>query len=492
MRWHADLVRRLSALPGVSVAVRWVPDAGEPLPTCLAVLFALEGTLHGLRPGLAAPAEPDGLPAVGGPSAGGTDVTLNLTAHGEPGTEPAPPAAGGAPRRWSVTFDGAAGYGAALAAILEGRTPTVEIREAPAGRVLASGRPGADDPHIALSSFEAVLARTTTLILAAVRGRGPLSADPEAASALSCAAVLRRGGRAVARAAVHRLYRLLYRSPHWRVGWRFVEGPDVVDLGRHPDSGWRDLADDGSRFYADPFPIVAGGRAWLFVEDLPHRTQKGVISAVAFDASGPVGAPRPVLERPYHLSYPFVFEEEGEVWMVPETSAARRIELYRATRFPEGWAHEGVLVEDVEASDATLFRHAGRWWMSATVRDGGSWSDALHLWWAADFRGPWTAHPGNPVVVDVASARPAGRVVSRGDRLVRPVQDGRVGYGSALALAEIDRLDTEIFSQRIVARITAGPLWPGRRIHTLNRAGGLECIDGSALAPRWRRRSFAA
>ncbi len=138
---------------------------------------------------------------------------------------------------------------------------------------------------------------------------------------------------------------------------------------------------------------------------------------------------------------------------------------------------------NVEASDATLFQHRGRWWMMATVRDaGGSFSDALYLWSAASLLGPWSAHRRNPILIDIATARPAGCVVHRDGRLIRPVQDCRDGYGTALALTEITRLDDDGFAQKVVAALRPGSLWPGRRLHTLNRSGRLECIDGSAMS----------
>jgi len=121
--------------------------------------------------------------------------------------------------------------------------------------------------------------------------------------------------------------------------------------------------------------------------------------------------------------------------MIPESSRSATIDLYRATRFPGGWVHEAVLVAGVVASDATLLRHGGRGWLFATVGEGGgSYSDTLHLWHADDFRGPWAPHPGNPVLIDVASARPAGPIVLRDGALIRPVQDCRGGYGSVRLL----------------------------------------------------------
>jgi hypothetical protein len=247
------------------------------------------------------------------------------------------------------------------------------------------------------------------------------------------------------------------------------------------------LADDGLHFFADPFPVVKDGRTYLFVEDFEHALGRGVISAVEFDDSGPLGTPRPVLDTGFHLSYPFVFAHAGEMWMVPESCADASVSLYRATRFPGGWVKHSTLLSGLVASDATLIEHGGRWWMFATVQDdSGSFSDALHVWSAGDLLGPWRPHRHNPVLVDVAQARPAGRVVQRDGKLVRPVQDCRGGYGAALGLAEIVRLDDDAFEQRIVSVMRPGAAWPGYKLHTLNRAGRLECIDGSARAPRWR------
>jgi hypothetical protein len=118
--------------------------------------------------------------------------------------------------------------------------------------------------------------------------------------------------------------------------------------------------------------------------------------------------------------------------------------------------------------------------MLATVRgETGSYSDVLHAWSADQPAGPWRPHRRNPLLVDIASARPAGHVVCRGGNLIRPVQDCRDGYGAALGLARITRLDDDGFAQSVDTVLRPGPAWPGRRLHTLNRTGRLECIDGS-------------
>lgn len=477
-RWHVRLVDRLTRRADVDLGVQWAAT-GETLPSSLAVLFALERLVHRLpADGVAAELEASELTSFLDTQSAKPDLVLDFTSSNPRDGE----------RTWHIAFDGVPSETAALAAIAEWRTPLVSIKDATTGAEIAIGHPGTENAGVFVLAFEDVLARTSTLVLAALVGAatGHVDEAPRAAH-LSTASVARFGVRSLAMALVRRLYHLCYNAPHWRVGWRFVDGEDIIDRGALPPlDAWHNLPDDGSRFYADPFPIAKDGRLHLFVEEFPHRLGRGLISVVEFNDAGPVGTPRPVLDTGSHLSYPFVFEHDANIWMVPETCASETIELYRAAEFPDRWVKEATLVTGIAASDATLFEHNGRWWMLATVRDGGgAFSDALHIWSAPQLLGPWQPHRRNPVLVDIASARSAGRVVRRGGRLVRPVQDCRGGYGAALGLAEITQLDDDGFAQRVTAYLRPGPQWPGRRLHTLNRAGRLECIDGSALSRRF-------
>ena len=483
-QWHISLLHRLAHLPGLAVDVH-LASGQSTLPRGAELLFQLEALLYGLpRDGPAERIAHSTLaPFIG--SDGPADVTLDLCGD----------AIEDKGRIWRLLFDGAPGETALFSILLEGRTPHAEIVED--GTIIAAARLGTEYGGIALASFEDALARVSTLIVAAARGGAshklPVLPDEEggfsAPRSPATQQLAQAAAKGIARRIVRQLYQLCCNSPHWRVGWRCVDGPDLIDLGHHPATAWHTLPDDGSRFYADPFPVVHRGSVTLFVEDYEHRLGKGVISAVTFDAAGPIDRPRPVLEQPGHLSYPFVFERDGQMWMIPESGSARAVDLFRATAFPGGWVKEATLLANVTASDATLVEHAGTWWLFATVRDdGGAYSDALHLWSAPDFRGPWTPHERNPVLIDIASARPAGRMVVRNDALIRPVQDCRRGYGAALGIARVTRLDAEGFEQKIETIIGPGPAWPGRRLHTLNSAGGLEFIDGSALAFRWIRK----
>ncbi|WP_375464139.1 formyl transferase [uncultured Methylobacterium sp.] len=491
--WHALLLRRIADPAGRHGAVAIEVDARpgpDPWPANADLLFALEALIHRLpRNGASSPVPASDTSAWPQPGIDAPDLIIDLCGD--------VPAVGPVPV-WRLSFDGLPGAAGLLASLLAGHAPVIALHDR--DRLVASGRVGTERRGIILTSFDDALMRTVSLVAAALAGRDQGGLDPVrsrtslAPACLPPGRVLARTGRMLAHAIAQRLYHLCYNAPHWRVGWRRLDGPDLIDLRRHPGTGWRDLPDDGRRFYADPFPLDHRGESWVFVEEFVHALGKGIVSAVRFGPAGPVGRPEPVLEEAEHLSYPFVFVRDGIAWMVPETGSAGTIDLYRAAAYPRGWVKEATLVSGVVASDATLVEHAGRWWMFATVRDAplgaplgsGSYSDALHLWSAPDFRGPWTPHAHNPVLVDVASARPAGRIAARGGRLIRPVQDCTEGYGRALALARIDRLDDDGYGQTVETLLRAGPEWPGNRIHTLNRSETLECIDGSVRSPRLR------
>ena len=471
-RWHLALAERLARRAGARIGVRLVEGAVVPLKSA-ELLFQIETWLFGLGRG-------------GGAERIGREKFDAFREQGEPYlildlTDAAARVEG---RVWRVECDGSGVERGLVEALLAGRTPTLRVL-GPGGPI-AVARPGAETLGLLRKSLEEMLARTATLIEAALDGAAPAAGlgplrDVEAP--LPAQGFWKRTSKIAVRRAVRAVSSAVFNSPHWRVGWRGATGTHLADgLG----SGWKDLPDDGRRFYADPFPIVWRDRTFLFVEEFEHAKGKGVVSAVEMGPQGPMGTPEIVLERPGHLSYPNVFERDGEMWMIPESGSAGTIDLYRATDFPRGWKLERTLVSGLFASDATLHQRDGKWWMFATVRDGeSSFSDSLWLWTTPDFHGPWTPHPLNPVMIDAASARPAGRMFEQGGSLWRPVQDCRRGYGAAMALARVDRLDEGGFSQTIAAVLRPGAGWPGRKLHTYNEAGGFEFIDGSGWAPKW-------
>lgn len=270
--------------------------------------------------------------------------------------------------------------------------------------------------------------------------------------------------------------RLLVPRNQWFVALRKRQGSRTV-LDDQRD--YRILPMPKGRFYADPCLLKRNGKNYLFFEDFSFSAGKAVISCMELDADGNGGKSETVLERDYHLSYPFVFESQGQVYMLPETKGNRTVELYRAEDFPRRWVLEKTLLENVNAVDPTLFEHNGKLWLFVNIAaEGASTHDELHVFHADTPLGEWTPHPKNPVVSDVRRARPAGALFFEDGRLIRPAQDCSVRYGYALVLNQVDKLSEIEYEERPQQRI--GPEWQKGSLcsHTYSRTEDFEALDG--------------
>lgn len=276
----------------------------------------------------------------------------------------------------------------------------------------------------------------------------------------------------------------------WAIG--IYRGPSPLDLrpagGEGPALTAADVHDVRADFVADPFLLCRDGRWHLFFEILDQDTGRGVIGLAESDDGRRFTYRQVVLREPFHLSYPFVFEHEGEVYMTPEALDAGGVRLYRATRFPTAWEPVATLVAG-RLADPTVFRHAGRWWLFAC--GAPSRHDDLRLYTAEALEGPWREHPASPLIAgDRRSARPAGRPVFHGGAWLRFAQDCDPVYGSRVRAFRVTGLTPDRYAETLClpdpVLAPGGEGWRRRRMHHLdahpdgNNEGWIACVDGCA------------
>lgn len=281
----------------------------------------------------------------------------------------------------------------------------------------------------------------------------------------------------------------------WSVAYNFsVREPAEPGVPETAFGHFRLLTPPRDRLWADPFPVFHRGNYYLFLEEMYFAQNKGHISVVQFE-NGHALQPELALDTPHHLSYPFVLQWRGEMFLIPESARAGdspteraqlSIPVFRARDFPHDWVQEAAMLENLEVFDPTLAEIDGRWWLFCTRGELGasSW-DELHLFHGPTPFGPWTAHRRNPVKSDVRSARPAGRLYRRGGEWYRPAQDCSVRYGYGMSINRITRLTPTEYEEVVVEHIA--PDWTRGLIgtHTLNAAGRLTVVDGIRRRARW-------
>ena len=275
------------------------------------------------------------------------------------------------------------------------------------------------------------------------------------------------------RAAHKMLRRLLGKEFNWQV---------AVSSRAWPDCRFEEatvVPNPPNAFLADPFTINVNGTTHLFVEEFPFDSRKGVIAAYRLDGAKAerLGV---VLEEPWHLSFPFVFEHKGDVYMVPEGGGGRSATLYKATSFPTGWTEVKTLLADVRAVDTVLFEHGSRWWMLTTIQgEGPGLNNAeLHAFHAEDPLGEWTPHAQNPIVMDARKGRNGGFVRDHEGKPCRVAQvPGFTFYGAGSAIYRIDELTPDSYRETLVKQIEPSffPRLDGT--HHVHCTGGTTVFD---------------
>jgi len=210
-------------------------------------------------------------------------------------------------------------------------------------------------------------------------------------------------------------------------------------------------------YWADPFLFSHDDTLWCFFEEYDYRTGLGQI-AVGRVSDTRIDYVGPALTAPHHLSFPNVFRHGADIFMIPETNATRRIEVWRATDFPTGWSLHATALEGVRAADTLLVLRNGDWWLFTNICNDsfGDFCSDLSVFCTSGPDLAWLVpHALNPVIIGSDRARNAGRVVERDGRLFRLAQDNSGGvYGYALKVMEIDELGPDRYGERCVRHIT--------------------------------------
>ncbi len=273
------------------------------------------------------------------------------------------------------------------------------------------------------------------------------------------------------------------RKKQWFIAWRDQPAVFTANRDSFTAEGFHDFSGRPGLGYADPFPFEWQGRQLLFIEEiLPDERGRLVVTEIAGGRESD-SPPAIILDKPYHLSYPFVFEHEGEHYLIPETGQNRTVELYRAVRFPEQWALHKVLVKGLRLADTTPFFHEGTWYFFVTMQERRLVAPESYLFYSDRLDGEWVSHPSNPISSDARRLRSAGRLFYRHGRLLRPVQDCSLDYGLAVRLMQVEKLSRDEYEESEVELIDTRWHPQAIRTHTLNASIGLEAIDGSRWAP---------
>jgi len=254
---------------------------------------------------------------------------------------------------------------------------------------------------------------------------------------------------------------------------------------RNPVLSARDVTDIPARFVADPFMLPVDGLWHMFFEVLNDGSGLGEIGLATSHDALTWQYQQIVLQEPFHLSYPYVFQWNGDFYMVPETLGAGAVRLYRAASFPGKWTFVQDLVAGTHA-DPSLVDFDEQWWLFTCPNPHKH--DTLSLYSAAHLTSKWTEHPMSPLITaNPRIARPGGRLLLYDGKLLRFTQDCFPTYGKQVRAFEITELTSTTYKEHEVAEspvlTPGGSGWNDSGMHhidphRIDNSTWLACVDG--------------
>lgn len=225
-----------------------------------------------------------------------------------------------------------------------------------------------------------------------------------------------------------------------------------IDAGR-----WYTIGDP-SWVVADPFLFVHKGRLFCFYEDLHFYHYLGVIKMTS--TTDLVHWTKPVMithEPDCHFSYPFVFEDNGEVYMMPETGGQHNIRLYKADNDDlTSFSLYKVIMQRTDIpkdivydfADSCIYKKDNIYYLLTSTMNTQSYF--LHLYTSKQLEGPYEIHPCTPVVSNSKFGRCAGSILEHDGHLYRFAQDCSEAYGKQVHLLEIDEITPTQYMEHVV------------------------------------------
>jgi len=241
----------------------------------------------------------------------------------------------------------------------------------------------------------------------------------------------------------------------------------------------QDITDVPALFVADPFMINNKDKWFMFFEVMENITRKGKIGVATSSDLSRWHYHEIVLNEPFHLAYPYVFEHDGDIYMIPD-SPGNGIRLYKAQDFPRGWSLVKKIQQKDIYCDNSIVQHDGVWWLFSAWAPDKSAPKKLRLFFADRPDGDWVEHPASPVASrDQSITRPAGRIFKdKSDRMFRFAQDGTRAYGESVFAVEILQLDHYSYQEK---KVNAPILGPGKEAWS---QGGMHHIDVHCIGNR--------
>jgi hypothetical protein len=206
---------------------------------------------------------------------------------------------------------------------------------------------------------------------------------------------------------------------------------------------------------ADPFIYEYNNINYIFYENNDLKLNKGKISCGILKDNKLTDI-KDILNFKYHLSYPFIWKSKKNIFLIPESSQNKSIQIWKSKVFPYKWKLYKTIFNNEFCCDTTIIKgfNNENWLLTNKSNDQtNDPNNELYIYkMIGDFE-KFIPHKLNPVVTDCRIARNAG-ILKFTNMILRPSQiNNSYGYGIGLNINKIISLSIENFKEITIKKI---------------------------------------
>jgi len=278
---------------------------------------------------------------------------------------------------------------------------------------------------------------------------------------------------------IHNLFIKCFAIDKWNIGVVDQSIDDLLTSKKLSAINW--LREDNVDYAADPFIVKGSNNFKIYYEELNFWQGKGKIMMMeGFDfktkkiASG-------ISPSQIHLSYPYLIQDKGDLFCVPETSEALEIGLYKVDENnPHKLKKTKILIHGKQFVDTSIIFHLGKYWLFTSV---SGINNELFIYYSDHLDGDYKAHDRNPILVEKQACRGAGSLFCLGGFIYRPTQNSSNCYGGSIQINRIKILNESDYQTDAVFEILPDKKY-NKGIHQISFTENKIVVDG-------KRREFS-
>jgi hypothetical protein len=270
-----------------------------------------------------------------------------------------------------------------------------------------------------------------------------------------------------------RIYMKIFKiKERWSVSYLYID-----DWRRAVLNKSKRIKNPKGAFLADPFALKKDNDYFVFAEEFNYSENKGriVVYQLKGNSSHRLGI---ALNESFHLSFPFIFVEDGDYYMIPESHQSNDIRLYKCKSFPLEWKLENILISNIQAVDSIIFKSESYWYLitNQKIENNADFSTNLSVFYSKKFNSQsWDKLEIN--IKNTSDLRNGGLIRS-GDSIYRVSQNnGFNHYGKSININKILNINTLDYLEKYYSTIKPSFSKNAKGIHTLNYDKGILVFD---------------